>query len=483
MTKDQRSHYYKTYLFLETKNYSKFGTSNLDSTIEKASDICAQRIDSIQDKNFVSYKKAIEIIVQSLVKSDIFKTDKETFLKSVKSKQLGEFNLKFVQEEINQMFESSGSGIQKRDEKKSITPQDRQTIANCVVDIFRQRNSIYNINQRKEENKLKLLNKYIKNIKKNFSQIISILYKNGRGINLNELFPKIKNLNDAEEIKTISLQNLSKLYQIFFHISIKKFIGKYTEEILAFAKSFSTDEINIAINKSLKKRAGINGGQIVGEDRSTISKTIVDKDGEITLSATNQKTQNKIDVIITLKTGEELNISAKGSAQGLNKEGKYDYQPHLQSVSLETNIWQLSQEFYYHWVNLHLGSNGDIIAEKKAADGIVEKHVAYEALAMGNLTKKNINPADVFTYIDWKRGKVYMESTKSLLGDISNFDFQPSVSSIDLENDNKKVDPGATGDKLKEAITKRKKNVRDALHKKKIEVAFNINKQEAFLKR
>ena len=101
MTNNQRRHYYKTYLFLKTENYSKFGTSNLDSTIAKASNICEKRIDSIQDKNFDSYKKAIETIVQSLVKSDIFKTDKEAFLRSIKSKQLEEFNLKFVQEEIN----------------------------------------------------------------------------------------------------------------------------------------------------------------------------------------------------------------------------------------------------------------------------------------------------------------------------------------------------------------------------------------------
>lgn len=166
-------------------------------------------------------------------------------------------------------------------------------------------------------------------------------------------------------------------------------------------------------------------------------------------------TQNKVDTQIQIN-GKDLDVSVKNYSD-------HGRPPKLQDVNLLQTLTYLNsqiEDFGNHWLNLHASTvniGGDNL------DELVEKEVAYEALAGGSPFKSGNAHANVFAFMNRETGYVFVESSKNLLKKFDRFRISPSISSIALQN---RSDPDGYQDRIT--------NILHQVHTIKIHVALNV---------
>ena len=148
-----------------------------------------------------------------------------------------------------------------------------------------------------------------------------------------------------------------------------------------------------------------------------------------------RKTQDKVDASITFK-GQPIEASVKAyTSRGSS------LRPELQEVRLLTSLATTEQQFANHWISLHCrykdqNNKSAMDNRKKMFDKQLKRHLSYEALAAGNLLKKDAKIANTFIVIDMNPNSeksIYAYSIKDLLQNLENFSFNvPKVG--DLSN-------------------------------------------------
>ena len=148
-----------------------------------------------------------------------------------------------------------------------------------------------------------------------------------------------------------------------------------------------------------------------------------------------RKTQDKVDASITFK-GQPIEASVKAyTSRGSS------LRPELQEVRLLTSLATTEQQFANHWISLHCrykdqNNKSAMDNRKKMFDKQLKRHLSYEALAAGNLLKKDAKIANTFIVIDMSpnsKKSIYAYSIKDLLQNLENFSFNvPKVG--DLSN-------------------------------------------------
>jgi hypothetical protein len=101
------------------------------------------------------------------------------------------------------------------------------------------------------------------------------------------------------------------------------------------------------------------------------------------------------------------------------------------------------------------------------ADEILKQHIAYEALAAGNLLKTDATIAVTFVAIDVVKGRVYVQRISDILSnDFSSFIFKPVLQSLTFENNR--------ADTWEQRIS----NILQQIHQNKISVSYRVNMKE-----
>ena len=167
------------------------------------------------------------------------------------------------------------------------------------------------------------------------------------------------------------------------------------------------------------------------------------------------KTQNKVDASIMIN-GQEVNASVKA----YTPKGNF-LKPHLQDINLINALAATEGQFANHWINLHLANYPFSTQE---IDEVFQDTLAYEALAAGNMLKKDAQIADTFVAIDAVNGVVYTATTADILNNnISNFTFHPSLGSIRFTNEKASTWDARIAGILRE------------IHQNKVAVMYSIN--------
>ena len=114
---------------------------------------------------------------------------------------------------------------------------------------------------------------------------------------------------------------------------------------------------------------------------------------------------------------------------------------------------------------MHALRNSKKWSNQKEADAIVDKEVAYEAL-IGGSPFKNVEPANLFIYIERAKGYVFIERTTDLM--LQHFERFNMKSVGDIMLQNRKV-------QAKYGSAERIASILSQLHKINIAVSLNIN--------
>lgn len=424
----------KEYIYLKQTNYaSVIEDSEINQTLDKAAGkVNKARELLLKDIDLESYRKALQKQV------DDFKDDFNKKLETVKITSLKNRDWNKIVENLFKLMK-----LEKPVQQKTVNDESQRNaeIDKRVEKILEiRRTKIWGIND------YDVLTEAANEINKEFKAIMKLLSNNEVA---KDLFSS-EEINSLNKNKSSILEKIKKIRQIVFGIDISNFVGQYSEEIASFVKNDVTSQIKNAIV-----------GEVVGGERSSITKK--GKNGE---ELNGTATQNKVDIIVNMPSGT-INASVKSTQQK-----RSSHRPNLQDVDLTTNLLSLSNDFFYHWVNLHMGNFSSLKKYKKEIDNIAQSNIAYEALAAGNLTKREQNIADTFIHIDWAKGKVYVEKTGELLKDINNFIFNPNVSTLDYSKQNRKRE--GKNKELGELIKKRQNDVLSTLHKQKISVALKV---------
>lgn len=256
------------------------------------------------------------------------------------------------------------------------------------------------------------------------------------------------------------------LQEFRYRGTIQEVAGKFGESLIAVCDDTATQLANKDVYKFLQSA-------IKGDARSEIyipteaiavslgNKKIHTIDAQGTYYSLG-KTQDKVDVSIKVQN-EDLNISVKDYAAPLG----HFKDPHLQDVNLLQSLTFLNQEledFGTHWLNLHSLKVPGVARITTNANQLLEREIAYEALASGSPFKKSA-PANVFVYIDRAKGYVYVDSTVKILNEqFTRFKISPAISSISFHEQNK------TASSWEERIA----NIINKAHAIKIRVALDI---------
>lgn len=183
-----------------------------------------------------------------------------------------------------------------------------------------------------------------------------------------------------------------------------------------------------------------------------------------------RSSQNKVDASITFNN-KPIEASVKAYTS-FNKT----LRPELQEIRLLTSLITTEQQFANHWISLHsFNINEGNIKDKM--DDELKKHMAYEALASGNLLKerdKNNPLANTFIVIDMNENanqSIYTFSIKQLLSSNENFSYRvvggksDLLSNITLNND------------WADSWERRIYNILNQIHKIHVIVSYKIQTQ------
>jgi hypothetical protein len=276
--------------------------------------------------------------------------------------------------------------------------------------------------------------------------------------NLSSLFKIKADSNTLTALKafvqTISLNEANKA----------TFNGVYGETLVNMAddvaQNLGQKELINYTKEALKTGAITSTFQI---DETMISKEvqqIFQQDTGINLYQI-RSSQNKVDASITIK-----NQKVEASVKAYTPKGNI-LTPHLQDVSLISSLVTTENQFGNHWLNLHMQSAKNMSSNTSDADEILKQHIAYEALAAGNLLKTDATIADTFVAIDVVKGRVYVQRISDILSnDFSSFIFKPVLQSLTFENNR--------ADTWEQRIS----NILQQIHQNKISVSYRVNMKE-----
>jgi hypothetical protein len=208
--------------------------------------------------------------------------------------------------------------------------------------------------------------------------------------------------------------------------------GKYGEMLVSAAndacQSYARNELKDYMIKTLETGEYRTSFSIDESDILSGVKEVLDKSTKNAIYRI-YSTQDKVDASIEIK-GRKIDASVKAYSSRYGKS----LTPHLQDVNLLSSLITTEKQFANHWINLHVSSAGTGAATAQI-DEELKKHIAYEALASGNMLKKNTTIANTFVAIDVKSGKVYTETVADILTNkLGNFKFNPNVNSIVINN-------------------------------------------------
>lgn len=206
-------------------------------------------------------------------------------------------------------------------------------------------------------------------------------------------------------------------------------VGDVGEHLVAMcgdtAQNCAVEEIQEVLKQS-----------VIGNTKSTVSfsKDLISKDLSKYISTDKSgnnyiigHTQDKVDVQIKINN-EDVYASVKN--YGNPKDGKVTLQSDISLISTLAFLEQFNQ-FSTHWLNMHSGQMKGNVA---SANKTLKEEIAYEALVEGNPFKTG-KKANVFIFMDYLSGKVYVKDVKTILTkEFNKIGFSPRIEGIKFTN-------------------------------------------------
>lgn len=282
-----------------------------------------------------------------------------------------------------------------------------------------------------------------------------------------EEFKKLYNRKKKTQIENENISTTNKIKKIMDQIVIKEIDDKALKGAFGeYLFSAIVNQIDTSKDDALKELKLT--AKAIGEETSPfkVTKKQVPKKFSQSLSNTfyyGHSSQNKIDVSIEVNDKIKLGASVKTYTSRGNS-----IRAHLQDINLLYSLLATASQFGNHWINLHsleIQKQNRISIIKKV-DLELNKQIIYEALASGNLLKKNVPAANTFIAIDVRTGKVYYNSTYNILNDmIDKFNIRPKIETLNF----RKINQGEYTDanaRISALLAK--------IHETKLNVVFNI---------
>lgn len=384
-------------------------------------------------------------------------------------KQLN-YNSKLLQEEIIQNLNNKiATGVQNRQRDYSInaSAQDFFSMngldnsANKIINLINEICRLVNSINAKSNNTTEKVNSVLTKLDQKITQLQkerNTIYNDARKQLKNIVVPSSEIRLTAEQLKNIRDQ----LYFIFPFVTCASDIkGWFGEMVVAASLGLmdltATDAINQSVvggQASNMKVTQIDAVRL----RQELDKRLNVQEPQNGVSYFLGRTQNKIDVRITFN---DPNLPPIAQVKASVKAYTGIQSPKLQSINLFTALEYLERfnKFGTHWLNIQCGAEAT-----SDMDDQFKKFLALQALAYGSFYKRKQNAANTFIYIDIDTGKVVTFSTKILLDDLRNFNFNGSGLNIQSIRDK---------NRFEDSIEDRIFNVLMHIHKLNIDVSLS----------
>lgn len=443
------------YVHLHTENYRMYGIQRKgseegdypglrDAYIKQKTLIQKKiyKLPEIDDNSLQELKKRVKTNIgeeKNAQISSLF-TMKQDSLKEVLEKKIAEglqnISFKTHRKELSKIIKGKSSLKNDFLNESKINIEKAQAAYKRLIE-----NSISTINTNFKEKK-PIQPQTINAFNQNFNEVlkhIGVAEQQLKDIIKLTKHKKLQNHNFFNSL-TILLQSLS-LGQVYG----ATLQGKVGEATIALCDDCVKDQVD----KEMSELFSQVKSKIKGQDSSFFQRKekqiqLKDKDGHLYQL---YKTSDKVDVIINVEE-KPLQVSVKN----YTSQGK-TFSPHLQDINLLDSLSTMKGIFANHWINIHSIKESLSLPEglsKFDIDGVLEKHMMYEALVSGNLLKQRYanetggaqpRLANTFVAIDSKKGKVFVQSTKKiLLEQIENnekntyFHFYPKIDSLYFNN-------------------------------------------------
>lgn len=438
------------YIHYEAENYLQYGTSKRENYENLSLSFQAykkKRMKSIQPK---INSQTIKILEERLKKqSDLFTSPDKGKTQSKRDNLKEEFFRALSSISTAEVMEQFQNRTQWKSQYLNKYPTlDKQTI----------------------EEKRQLLRNFQDKVKKILQEGSLGSAKEEDLMELQQIYEKFtKKKNSGEITESLLGQMQEELDQYRYYTWISNLAGAFGEMFVSACQDTAED---VSINTIEKVMKGIKGndtssGQFkikeIEESAREQIKTYF-KDYDMGDHFELNKTQDKVDVNITVNN-EDVFASVKN--YGSNRSVTLQ-----KNLSLFYTLLYLNREgnFANHWLNLHAEhKDGKRISSnsKTEIDDIMAFEIRYEGLVSGNPLKESQH-SNVFVFMNYKTGEVFVKSTYDILNDIDIeklIPIRPNPASITIHN---KWSPNGADNRIANLLIK--------MHQTNVHVSYRGNK-------